>query len=236
MKLRDYYALNRGGGLATESVSQWIGAVSAMAFRRLGLSPTAMSGLNLVLGLAGSVWVIAAAQTGNYHGWIGLAALLLWHLAYGIDCGDGQLARATKTGSPAGARIDVLCDVALQIALVAAVSAVAAEYTPDAPAWVYALFAGTWMVNLVTSVMQQGDAGVSMVTSRSLAVRLVKLIRDYAFVVTVLGVAIWLVPGWTIWVLLGFTAVNGLFLLASIVFTARAAQRSWAEKMAAQGS
>ncbi|WP_412541233.1 CDP-alcohol phosphatidyltransferase family protein [Longispora sp. K20-0274] len=236
MKLREYYALNRGGGLATEGFSQWIGAVSAQLFHRLGLSPTAMSGLNLLLGLVGSGWVLFAAHTGHYHGWIGLAALVLWHVAYGVDCGDGQLARATKTGSPAGARIDVLCDIALQIALVAAVSAVAAEYTPDAPAWLYALFAGTWMVNLVTSVMQQGDTGGSMVTSTSLPVRLVKLIRDYAFVITVLGAVIWLAPRWTIWVIVGFTAINGLFLLASIAFTARSAQRAWAEKTAAQNS
>ncbi|WP_018349096.1 CDP-alcohol phosphatidyltransferase family protein [Longispora albida] len=231
MNLSTFYAANRGGGLGTVLVSQRIGAVTALAAYRARLSPTMMSMANLVLGLGASAMVLLAAPSRTAPMAVGLGALLLWHVAYGIDCGDGQLARVTKTGSAAGARIDVLCDVALQIALCAATSAVAAEYSPDAPAWIYALFAGTWMVNLVTSVMAQDDAGVSMVTSQSLPVRLVKLIRDYAFVVTVIGLVLAFAPQWTIWVVVAFTAVNGLFLLASIAFTARAAQRAWREKI-----
>jgi len=138
-----------------------------------------------------------------------------------LDCADGQLARVTKKTSPAGARVDVLCDVALQVSLVAAVSTVAAAYHP-VPVWLAAAFAGTWMVNLVTSVMQQGAAARSLVTSRSPAVRAAKLVRDYGAVVTVLALAIAFVPRWTVWLVVGFTVVNGLFLLASILAAARA--------------
>jgi hypothetical protein len=115
----------------------------------------------------------------------------------------------------------VLCDVALQISLVAAVSTVATGYRP-VPAWLVAAFAGTWMVNLVTSVMQQGSAARSLVASRSPAVRAVKLVRDYGAVVTVLALAIAFAPRWTVWLMVAFTVVNGLFLVASIASAARA--------------
>jgi hypothetical protein len=112
--------------------------------------------------------------------------------------------------------------VALQISLVSAVATVAGRYAPGTPVWLVAAFAGTWMVNLVTSVLQQGSAAASLVTSGSPAVRVLKLVRDYGAVVTVTGLVLAFVPQWTIWLLVGFTVINGLFLLASIAASARA--------------
>ncbi len=88
-----------------------------------------------------------------------------------------------------------------------------------------AAFAGTWMVNLVTSVMQSGPNAASMVTSTSLPVRLVKLVRDYGAVIFVAALVLALAPALTLWVMLAFIAVNGGFLLASIAFSARASLR-----------
>src|SRR5919206_152924 len=107
--------------------------------------------------------------------------------------------------SPAGARIDVLCDVAAQIALVAALAATAEAQVPETPAWLLAAFAGTWMVNLVTSVMQSGPQAASMVTSRSLPVRLVKLIRDYGAVIALAGLVLTVVPEWTVVLVVAFS-------------------------------
>ena len=98
-------------------------------------------------------------------------------------------------------------------------------YEPTPPAWLIAAFAGTWMVNLVTSILQQGESAASLVTGSSLPVRLIKLIRDYGAVVTVIGLVLAFVPQWTVWVMVAFTAVNGLFLLASIAASARASLR-----------
>jgi len=148
----------------------------------------------------------------------------LWHIAYEFDCADGQLARVTGQSSPAGARVDILSDVAVQIALVAAVSAVGVRYHA-APTWFVAAFAGCWMINLVTSVLATGDKAQSLVASQSPVIRLVKLSRDYGAMITLLGLAIALVPGWLIWIMVGFTALNALFLLASIAAAARAALR-----------
>jgi phosphatidylglycerophosphate synthase len=224
----DFRARNRGGGLFTETVSQRIGSYLSVAADRIGAPPTVLTLLNLVIGLGTSIAV--ATLSGRMHSGaapalaVGLAALVGWHLAYSLDCADGQLARVTGQTSPAGARIDVLCDVALQISLVTAVAAVANAYHRT-PVWLVGAFAGTWMVNLVTSVMQQGSAGQSLIASRSPVVRVVKLIRDYGAVVTLIALVLAFAPRWTIWAMAAFTLVNGLFLLASIVATARSSLR-----------
>ena len=111
----------------------------------------------------------------------------LWHIAYEFDCADGQLARVARRTSAAGGRLDILCDVAVQIALVTAVSAVAVRYHPGTPTWFVAAFAGCWMINLVTSVLATGDKAQSLVTSQSVPVRMVKLSRDYGVMITLLA-------------------------------------------------
>jgi phosphatidylglycerophosphate synthase len=222
----DFRARHRGGGLFTEMINQRIGAYLSVAAERLGLPPTALTLANFVLGLAAAVLVVllapAMAEGSVSAPVVGLVALVLWQLAYSLDCADGQLARVTGQASPAGARLDILCDVALQIALVAAVSTVAHAYTPDTPTWLVAVFAGTWMVNLVTSALQQGAAAASLVASRSIAIRLVKLVRDYGAVVTVIGLTLALIPTWTVGLMIVFALVNGGFLLVSIAASTRA--------------
>ncbi|HYN97169.1 MAG TPA: CDP-alcohol phosphatidyltransferase family protein [Pilimelia sp.] len=221
-----FYATNRGGGLFSEALSQRLGAALALAGHRAGASPTALTLANLVIGLATSVTVIALAgpvAAGSVPAWlVGLLAVVGWQLAYGLDCADGQLARVTGRTSPAGARLDILCDVAAQIALVTALAATAAAQRPGTPAWLLAAFAGTWLVNLVTSVLQSGPQAASMVPSRSLPVRLVKLVRDYGALVAAAGLVLAVAPGWTVGLIAAFTVVNGGFLLASIAFAARA--------------
>ena len=226
----DYYATNRGGGLFSEALSQRLGAQIAVAAHKRKLAPTVLTVFNLGIGGLVSAVVIATAipvADGRIWAWpIGLLALLGWQLAYAFDCADGQLARVTDQKSPAGARLDVLCDVAVQISLVAALAAVAEAQVPATPAWLLAAFAGTWMVNLVTSVMQTGDNPTSMVSSRSLPVRVVKLVRDYGAVVALAGVGLTIAPQWTIWYIGLFTLVNAAFLAASVLFSAREALRS----------
>ncbi|AGZ46735.1 CDP-alcohol phosphatidyltransferase family protein [Actinoplanes friuliensis] len=223
----DYYRVNRGGGLFSEALSQRIGARIAVFAHKHKLAPTVLTVANLGLSCLVSFVVVASAgPVANDRVWawpIGLLALVGWQLAYALDCSDGQLARVTGQTSTAGGRVDVLCDVAGQIALVAALSAVAEAQVPETPAWLVAAFAGTWMVNLVTSVMQGGDQAASMVTSRSLPVRVAKLVRDYGAVIAVAGVVLTVAPQWTVWLVSAFTLINGAFLAASIAFSGRAA-------------
>ena len=223
----DYYNVNRGGGLFSEAISQRLGARIAVFAHKHRLAPTVLTVANLGLSCLVSFVVVATAgQVAERQLWawpVGLLALLGWQFAYALDCSDGQLARVTGQTSPAGGRVDVLCDVAGQIALVAALSAVAEAQVPETPAWLVAAFAGTWMVNLVTSVMQTGNQASSMVTSRSWPVRVVKLVRDYGAVITLAGVVLAAAPQWTIFVIGAFTLINGAFLAASIAFSGRAA-------------
>jgi phosphatidylglycerophosphate synthase len=216
----DFLARHRGGGLFSEAVNQRVGAHLAVLAHRAGLSPSAVTLVNLALGLAASIAVVAlapAAARGDVPAWaLGLGALVLWQLAYSLDCADGQLARVTGVAGPAGARVDVLSDVAVQISVVTAIGATAVAYRPGTPAWLVAVFAGTWMVNLVTSVMASGAAAASLVNSTSLRVRLVKLVRDYGAVITVCALVLAFAPDATPWLMAAFALVNGLFLLASI--------------------
>lgn len=225
----DFYRVNRGGGLFSETVSQRGASYLALVAYRLGLPPTALSAGNLVLGLATSVFVVATAgpvAAGHLPAWlVGVLAFVGWQLAYCLDCADGQLARVAGSGSAAGARVDVLIDVAVQISIVAAVSSVAVAQRPSTPAWLYAAFAGSWMVNLVTSVMAKEGTNESLVASSSLPVRVVKLVRDYGAMITVIPLVLAVVPAWSVWLMVLFTAVNGLFLLASIATAGRASLR-----------
>jgi phosphatidylglycerophosphate synthase len=225
----EFYRANRGGGLFSEAVSQRLGSRVALFAHKRRLAPTVLTVANLGLGCLVSAAVVAAAEpvaAGRVWAWpVGLLALIGWQLAYALDCADGQLARVTGQSSPAGGRVDVLCDVAAQIALVAALAATAAAQIPATPAWLLAAFAGTWMVNLVTSVMQSGPQGASMVNSSSLPVRVVKLVRDYGAVITAAGIVLTVAPQWTIWVIGAFTLINGGFLGASIAFAGRESLR-----------
>src|SRR5439155_3794190 len=143
VKAADFRARHRGGGLFTETVNQRLGAYLCVPAYRFGLAPTVLTLANLVLGLAAAAGVAVLAGRAPAP-LVGLGAPVLWHLAYPADRAHGQLARVTGKASPAGARVDVLCDVALQIALVAAVASAATRYRPVPPAWLVAVFAGTW--------------------------------------------------------------------------------------------
>jgi phosphatidylglycerophosphate synthase len=128
----DYYRVNRGGGLFSEAVSQRIGARIAVFAHKHKIAPTVLTVANLgVSCLVSFVVVAAAGRVADDKIWawpIGLLALVGWQFAYALDCSDGQLARVTGQSSPAGARVDVLCDVAAQIALVAAFTLVNAGF------------------------------------------------------------------------------------------------------------
>jgi phosphatidylglycerophosphate synthase len=226
----DFLAVNRGGGLFTETFDQRLGAVFALAAYRLGLPPTALTAANLVLGVATSVAVVLTAgpvAAGHLPAWlVGVLAFLVWHVAYALDCADGQLARVAGSGSAAGARVDVLVDVAVQISLVAAVASVAMAQQWGTPAtWLVAVFAASWMVNLVTSVMAKEGTNESLVASSSLPVRVVKLVRDYGAMLFLICLVLAVWPAGMIWVMVLFSLVNCLFLVASIAAAGRASLR-----------
>ncbi len=200
LRVADFYAANRGGGIYSEAISQRLGAVIALYAARLRLPPTVIT----LVGLAISVGASALHE-------FGVIALLGWQVAYAMDCADGQLARVTGRASPAGARVDVLADVVSHVALTVALAAVARP-----PLWLAVVFAGTWMVNVITSVL----GGAPMVRAR---LRLIKVVRDYGAIVLVAGLILMFAPTAMIWFVWFYALVNTAFLLVSLIHAARAA-------------
>jgi phosphatidylglycerophosphate synthase len=197
--------------LLTETLNQRVGSWLALAAYHIRISPSVVTLLALIAGVAGSTLIVVFGQS---VAWLGLVA---WHLAYSLDCADGQLARATARTSPAGARLDVLCDLAVQIGVVTAVSTIALRSSAPTPIWLPPVFAGAWLVNLFTSVLASGPAAASLLPSRSRAVRVVKLVRDYSVMITACGVVILVRPDWTPWLMAASALVNLGFLALSII-------------------
>lgn len=190
-----------------------------MAYR-FGLAPTTLTLANLVLGLsAGGIVIVFWGEVSPVA--LGLSAALMWHVAYGLDCADGQLSRFTGRTSPSGKRVDILCDVALQITFVAAIARVASEFAPLPEAWFIAAFAGTWQVGLLTSTFQEGETAGDILSHKSPFRKFVTLLRDYSLHVTVLGLVLAFAAHWTIWFMCSLLALNTLYLFTSIFVAAR---------------
>lgn len=221
-----FYGRNRGGGLYSEHVSQRAGALLAAAAHRLRLAPAALTLAGLAVGLGSSVAMISLAPASAAGrpppALVAIIAGLGWQVAYALDCADGQLARVTGRSSPAGARLDILSDVAVQASVVTAVVAMARAHAPATPAWVGAAFASTWMVNLVTSVLARDSRAASLIRSRGPVGRMVKLVRDYGAVVAGCALVLAFAPARAGVLMAGLFAVNGSFLAASIAAAARA--------------
>jgi hypothetical protein len=92
------------------------------------------------------------------------------------------------------------------------------------PLWLGALFAGSWLVNVVTSVLATAEAP-SLIASRSWPTRIVKLVRDYGALVLAAGFVVVFLPSSLVWYVASLAAINSIFLLASIVQAARRALR-----------
>jgi phosphatidylglycerophosphate synthase len=214
-------------GLFTRTVNYPLAARWCVYAYRMRWRPTGLTLLNLLLGSVGSIMVIAfapAVAQGRVSGAaVGAVAWLAWQAAYCCDCADGQLARVTGTSSAAGGRLDVLCDIAVQIMLITATAVIAHAARPGIPAWLPAAFAGTWMVNLVTSVMAREGTNTSLLTSTARPVQVVKLTRDYGFVITLISSMIAVAPEHMMWLIAGFTVINGGFLASSIIQSTRTA-------------
>jgi len=214
----------RGGGfLYTEMVSDRLGTAVAAVGMRLGVHPTYLTLVNLILGIGGSVAVIAGRSADRVTPLVAAGAVL-WQVAYIFDCADGQLARATGKTSIYGGSVDVFADVAVQISVVAAVSSIILS-RHEAPALLLVIFASAWYLNFVTFLLAKGQdqASHSLATRRSALVSVAKLLRDYGFVILLLGAWLLASPSTLLVPVMAVTAMNLLLLAA---WTARAARLS----------
>jgi phosphatidylglycerophosphate synthase len=209
---------NRGDGeLFTELVNDRLGSFPATVAIRLGIHPSVLTLTGFVLGVIASIVVIAHAD--DAHGlWApGLFGFVCWQLAYVLDCADGQVARATGKQSDFGGRVDVLVDFSVQSSIICAVVTVIARWS-HRPIVLLAVFATTWFVNLIVFLLSRADGNVghSFSSSRRAPIRMMKLLRDYGFVLFVINGWLAVAPRSVIMPVLAVTVVNSAFLVASI--------------------
>jgi len=207
----------RGGGfLYTEMVSDRLGTAVAAIGMRLGTHPTYLTLMNLVLGIGGSVAVMAGRSTDRTAPLL-VVGVVLWQAAYIFDCADGQLARATGKTSAYGASVDIFADLAVQISVVAALSSVILS-RHEIPGLLVVLFASAWYLNFVTFLLARGDDQVShsLIARSSALVSVAKLLRDYGFVILVLGTWLLASPSTLLVPVMAVTATNLVLLVGYI--------------------
>jgi phosphatidylglycerophosphate synthase len=205
-----------GGFLFTETVSDRLGTVVAAIGIRLGVHPTYLTLVNLVLGIGGSVAVMVGRSTDGIAPLL-VAGVVLWQVAYIFDCADGQVARVTRKTSAYGKSVDVFVDVAVEISVIVAVSSVILP-RHEMPGLLVVLFASSWSINRVTCLLARGDDQVShsLIARRSALVSVAKLVRDYPFIILVLGVWLLASPSTLLVPVIALTAINLALLLGYI--------------------
>ena len=205
------------GGLFTKLVNDRLGSSVAAVGISLGVHHSVITLIDLMLALIASMVVIARADQAD--GWWapGVMAFVLWQLAYVLDCADGQVARATGKQSDFGARVDVLVDFSVQISIIGALLAVVDRLSDPSPILV-AVFATTWFVNLIVFLLGRADGNVghSFSPNQRGLVGVIKLVRDYGFVLFVMSGWLAVAPESVHIPMSALTMVNVVFLLASI--------------------
>ena len=214
------------GSFYSRTVSNRLGSVVGAVGMRLGIHPTYLTLVNLVLGIGGSVAVMAGRSPDRTAPLL-VAGVVLWQVAYIFDCADGQVARATGKTSSYGEFVDVFVDVAVQISVVAAVSSVMLS-RHEIPALLVVLFVSAWSSNLnfVNNFLGRlhNQASHSLIGEYSgLVSVMVETLRDYGFVIFVLGAWLLASPS-TLFIPMMVVTANNLVLLAGYI--ARAAYRS----------
>jgi phosphatidylglycerophosphate synthase len=218
--LRDLYRLARarssGGYLFTTYVSDRLGSWFAAVAIRFHIHPTVVTLTDLGLAIVASTFVITQAPH-LQSGWVpGLAALLLWQLAYILDCADGQVARVTGKTSSFGARVDVLVDFLVYAIVFSALVTVLTQRV-ELPVALVVLGAIVWPVGLLTFILagRDGNEGHSF-SPRGGVFGVIKLIGDNGFVLLVMGLWLFVHPQSIVIPVAAICAVNACFLVASI--------------------
>ena len=93
----------------TRQLSYRLGAALALIALRIGLSPGTVTLLSFLTGIGGALLVATRPELP-----LPVAGVILFitlHLAYGLDCADGVLARATRRTSRSGSLLDKCGDL-----------------------------------------------------------------------------------------------------------------------------
>lgn len=207
----------RGGYLWTMAINQRIGALFAIWAVRRGLRPLHLTLTSALIGVASSIAVVL-----SFDGTPVLAAaigLLGWELAYSLDCGDGQLARATESTSHKGAIADLMTDFFVQLTVLAATLHISVSHI--APGWraAFCVFiTGGWMISLYFGGVLGWEAA-SFTMRRGFGwLDLFRHARDYGFQLAILSLAIFVGGAAVAIVLAGIAALNFAAVIVNSLF------------------
>lgn len=96
----------RGAPAYSRFINRRLGRYAAAAAFALGLTPNAVTGISAVFTF-GAIGLLLAFPP---SWWLGVCVSLALVTGYAFDSADGQLARLTRTGSPAGEWLDHMVD------------------------------------------------------------------------------------------------------------------------------
>ena len=182
-------SFSRGGGPVSSAFDQRIAALLAGAAIRLGITPNQISLASGAVGLTTSAAVIAVSESSTVLA--AIIGLVGWHLAYTLDCADGQVARATKQSSPGGAVLDLLVDFLVHTSVaIALMSFFSVAWSPDAHARAAILIAAALLYPLYWEALVKQLPEDQRPSKRQGIGAAISLLRDYSLHITVLPLAI----------------------------------------------
>lgn len=103
----------RGAPAYSRFVNRRVGRILAAAAYKMGLSPNQVTGVSALHTFVG----IALLMVLEPSWWLGIVVMFLLVLGYAWDSADGQVARLTGQGSPAGEWLDHIVDAIKVITL-----------------------------------------------------------------------------------------------------------------------
>jgi phosphatidylglycerophosphate synthase len=207
---------SRGGGPFTVHINQPLGAHLARLAHELKWSASTVSLVAIFITIITAISVIVSVESGHKYP-AALILLLGCHLAYSLDCADGQLARATSTASESGAALDILCDAMGQSAILSSVGV--AMLADTGRTHLYFLLIPATLANmfgLITSAALSRLGKPLARTKRSVGTAAVRLLQDYGLHVTAWAIAVAIGGAVPLVALTATGALHALFLLGRI--------------------
>lgn len=200
----------RGVSLYSRFVNRPIGRILAALCYRLNMSPNQVTAASAVITALGIVVLLA----GGPHPVRAIVVALLLVLGFALDSADGQVARLTGRGSPAGEWLDHVVDAAKIVSIHAAILVVAFRYFPVGGAWLLVPL-GFQVVSIVTFFGGELERHLRPTAGAPLTQREPSMLRAVALLPADYGILAmsFVLLGWP-WL---FSIVYGLLFIANLV-------------------
>jgi len=209
------------------AVNYRIGAVVAVALLPTRVSANTVTVAALALNTVGAAFLVLVKPPAS---WVDVVLLLvIWQLAYSLDCADGLLARARGRASPFGAWLDQVADFVGHVLMFGALAVFVARALSLSAPWAAAV-AGAAVAGSVIQLFASSQRNSIMGTEPAVSRReprwlhvalLAQHLADYGLWLLILSVLL-LVPWALLGVILGFAALSTLAVTLQVALNWRA--------------